>query len=75
VKDGESPGGVGKKEHVMNRVVVDVARVCRGIADGDDMTCVRVDDEELVVLASGESLTVGAVDGEAGWTGAWCELP
>ena len=75
MKDGESPGVIGKKEHVMNRVVVDVARVCRGIADGGDMTCSRVDNEELVILASGEKLTVGAVDGEAGWTGTWRELP
>ena len=75
MKDGESSGVISKKEHVMNRVVMDVARVCGGIADGDDMTCVRVDNEELVILASGEKLTVGAVDGEAGRTGAWCELP
>ena len=75
MKDCEGSGGIGEKEQVVHRVEVDVARVCWRIANGGDITSIRIDNEELMVLACGKELTASAVNSESGGTGAWRKLP
>lgn len=74
-KDGERSRSVGNKEHVVPGVKIYIARVCRRIADGPDMACIRIDGDNFVILAHGEKLTAGAIHGESCWAGAGSKLP